>query len=47
MKMDKTFCEWWDKPLEEVEEDAQEVCLNEGRCCAACGYLVEEGADDK
>lgn len=31
MKMDKTFCKWWDKPLEEVEEDAQEVCLNEGR----------------
>lgn len=35
------FCKWWDKPLEEVEEDAQEVCLKEGRACTACSYLEE------
>ena len=25
------YCKWWEKPLEEVEEDAQEVCLKEDR----------------
>ncbi len=38
------FCKWWDKPLEEVEEDAQEVCLKEGRSClVGCPYISEEG----
>ncbi len=42
------FCKWWDKPLEEVEEDAQEVCLKEGRTCfVGCIYIDEEGADEK
>ena len=46
--MSKDFCKWWDKPLEEVEEDAQEVCLKEGRACFAdCPYIAEEGADEQ
>lgn len=40
--MEQLHCKWWDKPLEEVEEDAQEVCLKEGRACTSCSYLREE-----
>lgn len=40
-----TFCKWWDKPFEEVEEDAQEVCLKEGRSCTSCSYFGEEAEE--
>lgn len=33
------YCKWWEKPLEDVEEDAQEVCLHEGRACTNCSYI--------
>lgn len=36
------YCKWWDKLLEEVEEDAQEVCLKDGRTCTSCSYFGEE-----
>lgn len=36
------WCKWWDKPLEDVEEDAQEVCEHEGRVCTSCPYFGEE-----
>lgn len=36
------FCKWWEKPIEEVEEDAQEVCLREGRTCTTCPYVGEK-----
>lgn len=41
------YCKWWDKSLEEVEEDAREVCLHEGRTCTSCPYLEEVGGDEE
>lgn len=42
------YCKWWEKPLEEVEEDAQEVCLKEGRSCSVgCPYISEEGVAER
>lgn len=40
------WCKWWDKPLEDVEEDAQEVCEHEGRACTLCPYFGEKTAPD-
>ncbi len=37
------YCKWWDMPLKDVEEDAQEVCLHEGRTCTCCSHLGELG----
>lgn len=39
------YCKWWDKALVYVEEDAQELCLKEGRACTSCSYLGEEDKD--
>ena len=42
------YCKWWEKPLEEVEEDAQEVCLKEDRSCSVgCPYITEEGVAER
>ena len=40
------YCEWWEKTLEEIEEDASECCLHEGRTCTICPYIDEKENND-
>lgn len=32
--------------MEEIEEDAKEVCLHEGRTCTCCPYFREIGGEE-
>ena len=36
------YCEYWDRPLEDVSEHEADVCLREGRTCEDCMVQADE-----